>query len=93
MIGFANKKVINGKLIKVLVDYHDVIRKIEISGDFFVHPEESLMEIEEFLEGLEINLDKDAIEYKLKNFINMRNIKLIGFSIEDLAEVIKESLK
>ena len=93
MIGFANKKVVNGKLIKILVDYHEVIRKIEISGDFFIHPEEALKEIEEFLEGLDVNLDKENIEYKLRNFVNIRNIKLIGFNEEDLADVIKESVK
>lgn len=92
MIGFASKKIVNGKLIKILVDYHDIIRKIEISGDFFVHPEEALKEIEEFLVGLDTSIDKDNIEYKIKNFISIRNIKLIGFNESDLAEVIKQSV-
>ena len=93
MIGIANKKVVNGKLIRILVDYRDVIRKIEISGDFFIHPEEALKEIEEFLVGLDINSERENIEYKLKNFVAIRKIILIGFNESDLAEVIKESLK
>ncbi len=93
MIGFASKKIVNGKLINILVDYHDTIRKIEISGDFFIHPEEALKEIEEFLIGLDVNSDKEIIEYKLKNFVNIRNIRLIGFDESDLADVIKESVK
>ena len=93
MIGFASKKIVNGKFIKILVDYHDVIRRIEISGDFFIHPEEALKEIEEFLIGLDVNFEKEIIEYKLKNFVNIRNIKLIGFNESDLVDVIKESVK
>ena len=93
MIGIASKKVIGGKLVCVLIDYHEVIRKIEISGDFFMHPEEAITEIEEFLIGMDIKVDKDYIWYKLRNFVNIRGIKLIGFGEEDLADVIKEALK
>ncbi|MBS3134389.1 hypothetical protein J4214_04110 [Candidatus Woesearchaeota archaeon] len=93
MIGMASKKVLNGKLVTVLIDYHDMIRKIRISGDFFIHPEESINEIEEFLVGLDVRLEKEVIEYKLRNFIRMRDIKLIGFDEEDLTNVIKEAVK
>ena len=88
MIGMASKKVLNGKLVTVLIDYHDMIRKIRISGDFFIHPEESINEIEEFLVGLDVRLEKEVIEYKLMG-IRIKHSNSLLFSKEILYLVIQ----
>ncbi len=56
MISHASMKVREGKLVKVEVEYDEVIRKIKITGDFFLHPEEILEKIEKSTLGLK----KDA---------------------------------
>lgn len=53
-IGNYTYKVPNGKLLKVTVEFEEKrIEKVVIKGDFFIHPEESLDELELVLRGVE----------------------------------------
>ena len=51
MHDFVSKKIPNGKLLKLRVDFGKKINSITISGDFFIHPEEGIDLIEEALKG------------------------------------------
>jgi len=42
----ARQKVKEGKVVKVEVEYDEVIKNIRITGDFFLHPEDILDKIE-----------------------------------------------
>jgi len=42
MISQARQKVKEGKVVKVEVEYDEVIKNIRITGDFFLHPEDIL---------------------------------------------------
>ena len=54
MIGESILKVPNGKLIRVSVDFESSrILSANITGDFFIHPEETIESIEESLTGCE----------------------------------------
>lgn len=81
----ASKKVEDGKLVKVELSYTGKIDEIKIHGDFFVEPPEALEEIRENLVGLK------AERKKLIENIESVEAELIGFSSEDLAEVIIEA--
>ena len=51
-MGRAEYKVKGGKLIRVQLTAKDKkIKKIKITGDFFLHPEEVIEDIERTLEG------------------------------------------
>ncbi|MBU4222635.1 MAG: lipoate--protein ligase family protein, partial [Euryarchaeota archaeon] len=52
MIFQAKQKVKEGKVVKVEVDCDELIRKVRITGDFFLHPEDILEEIEKSMVGL-----------------------------------------
>ncbi|UCE75149.1 MAG: hypothetical protein JSV56_05445 [Methanomassiliicoccales archaeon] len=53
-VGNCTYKVPNGKLLKVTVESeNDKIEKVLIRGDFFIHPEESLDDLELALSGME----------------------------------------
>ncbi len=79
-------KVPKGKLLRLELDLEDtVIKKIEISGDFFVHPEEGLLEIEKSLLGVDMGEVAEVVRRVLKE----KNIELIGFSPEDLKEALE----
>ena len=52
-IGKCTHKVPNGKLLKVTVEYKEKrIEKVMIKGDFFIHPEESIDDLEIRLRGV-----------------------------------------
>ncbi len=84
----GNLKVKGGKLIKCTVKLKEGrIEEIKISGDFFMHPEEKIEEIEKALKGMEFK--KEGIEGKLNEIL--KDVELIGIDKEDFLEVIFSS--
>ncbi|MBW2988051.1 hypothetical protein KY318_00950 [Candidatus Woesearchaeota archaeon] len=80
-----NYKVEHGKLLRISVEFQgDRITQIRITGDFFVHPEESLFEIERLLIGKRVNEIKPVLRY----FVRTKGVQLVGFSVEDLVEAL-----
>ncbi len=74
-------KIPNGKLLRIKVGIdNSEIEKITINGDFFIHPEEAVIEIENFLSGKKI----DSIDKELTKFLKDKDIRVIGFSPADL---------
>lgn len=88
----ALKKVAGGKLIRAEVEFDEAIRKLKITGDFFMHPEEAIEGIENSLIGMAVSISKEELESEIKQFLEARQILLIGFSPADLAEVIKAAM-
>ncbi|MGB9748412.1 MAG: lipoate protein ligase C-terminal domain-containing protein [Candidatus Woesearchaeota archaeon] len=91
-------KVTNGKLIRIeaILDSANksIIKDIKITGDFFIHPENSIFEIENLIKNARLEEDDlTALKNNLNEFINKNNIKLIGFCIDDLMNAIKEFVK
>ncbi|MFX1262954.1 MAG: lipoate protein ligase C-terminal domain-containing protein [Promethearchaeota archaeon] len=86
-MSYYSHKVPGGKLIKVKVESKDDrIQEITLLGDFFLHPEHVLEEIEESLLG--VRLSKDAVIEKLKAVLDENNATVIGADAEDFAEAI-----
>jgi lipoate-protein ligase A len=86
-MSYYSYKVPGGKLIKVKVESKDdCIQEITLLGDFFLHPEHVLDEIEESLLG--IRLSKDVIVEKLKAVLDENSATIIGADAEDFAEAI-----
>lgn len=78
-------KIPGGKLVKIQVEIKkSKIKKIKINGDFFIHPEEAIIEIENFLAGKEIN----SIEKNLTKFLKEKKIEIIGFSPIDIEKIL-----
>ncbi len=77
-----------GKLIKVRAIFQgEKIKEIKITGDFFLHPEEKIEEIENGLKDVNVNNIRGIIEEKMKN------AEYAGISPEELEYVIKEAWK
>ncbi len=86
-MGKAQTKVEGGKLVKVqLRSEGDKIKEVRITGDFFLHPEELIDELEKTLEGLMI--DEDALADCIRAFIKKNNAVLLGAAPEDFAKCI-----
>lgn len=93
MIVYSSQKVKEGKIVKVEAQFDNVITKLKISGDFFLHPEEVLDEIEKSMLDLERDVSFDTLAFKIRNIIKNYDAQMIGISPESLALVIREALK
>lgn len=93
MIACCSQKVKEGKIVKVEVEFEGVITRIKITGDFFLHPEDVLDDIEKTIAGLKRDSSFDTLALKIQNIVKDRDIQMIGISPESLASVIKEALK
>jgi lipoate-protein ligase A len=86
-MGRAEYKVEGGKLVKaqVIIDGNR-IRKVKVTGDFFLHPEELIEELEEALVGSLLN--ESSLTELIRSIIEKKNATLLGASPEDFAKCI-----
>lgn len=75
-------KVKNGKLLRILADIeNDQINALKIRGDFFMHPEEFIDNLEKFLVGKNLaSLDSKVLD----EFFLKHNVEIFGFASSDL---------
>ncbi len=87
MKGQSVYKVPNGKLVKVSLEAgQGKVKKVKVSGDFFIHPEEAIDALEENLKGVELR--EDVLEKKILAIVEENSIQLFGFKSKDLAKAI-----
>mgnify|MGYP000365476192 CR=1 FL=1 len=86
-MGRAEYKVKGGKLIKVqLTTRNKRIEKIKITGDFFLHPEEIIENIERSLEGCMLN--EHELSSRIETVMRDKQAVSLGVSLEDFARCI-----
>ncbi|HIE18098.1 TPA: lipoate--protein ligase family protein [Candidatus Bathyarchaeota archaeon] len=86
-LGRAVYKVKGGKLIKVQLTSEDKkIKSIKIMGDFFLHPEEVIDDIEQTLEGH--LLDEQELSRLIREVLASKKAVSLGVSPEDFARCI-----
>ena len=93
MRSFAEHKVKGGKLVGVEIEYDDRIKRIRITGDFFMHPEESLYSIEKALTGLDITTSKADLVKTINGVIAAEKAEMVGITPEAIAETIGIAVK
>lgn len=80
-------KVPDGKLLRVEADIDGgVINSIKITGDFFIHPETALEKMEDLLKGKKIS----EAERSLGQFIEDNCVRIIGFTVSDISDVLEK---
>ena len=82
-------KVPNGKLLKIFLEYDEKsnsISEINITGDFFAYPEESIELIENKLKNT--LLEREHLLKKIRSIIKERDIQFIGLDAEGLTDGI-----
>jgi lipoate---protein ligase len=80
-------KVPGGKLLRISLEVeNNTIRDIQITGDFFIHPESGILLIEKALKGA----DKGQVRKKLNEVVGSSGIKIIGFTPDDLEKAISD---
>lgn len=74
-------------LIKVNVHVHEkLIESIQISGDFFLYPEDSLWELEKELQG--IRAQKEHVLDTIRQFLSDKQILTPGVTADDFTQAI-----
>jgi lipoate-protein ligase A len=91
-MGRAEYKVKGGKLIKVhLSETGCKISRVKITGDFFLHPEVLIDELEATLLGH--RLDEAELTAFIETFLSKRNAIMLGASPTDFAKCIVMAVK
>ena len=75
------------KLLKIELKFQENIRQIhsiKITGDFFIHPEETIETLEAGLVG--IKLEKESLSNKISSVL--KDCQLYGFDVDSLADAI-----
>lgn len=84
-MGSAEFKVQDGKLVEAKVEiFKGKVKSVRITGDFYMHPEEEIEELEKSLLGKSLENINDEIH----KFFKEKNITLVGVKPEDFAKVI-----
>ncbi|MCA9353856.1 lipoate--protein ligase family protein [Candidatus Nomurabacteria bacterium] len=87
------KKIPNGKLLRIdLTSREGHISEISLTGDFFLHPEECIVDIEKALTGKSIDVKKAEIQDIIENVLGKKQAQLMGVSPRDIAEQVREIL-
>ena len=75
------------KLLKIELKFQEnnrQIHSIKITGDFFMHPEETIETLEAGLVG--IKLEKESLSNKISSVL--KDCQLYGFDVDSLADAI-----
>jgi hypothetical protein len=88
----SNYKVPGGKLVKVKLEVRgNVIESVRILGDFFIHPEHTLIDIEKALCGT--RLEAERIVQSIESVLRDNSAQMIGAGPPDFATAILLALK
>ena len=84
----AEYKVPGGKLLACDVEYDNVITNIKIYGDFFMHPEPAILDLEKTILGKK----REELPPTLTKFFEDPEITIFGASPLDFVKVIELAL-
>ena len=85
-------KTVGGKLVTVQFDLNDgYLRNVQVSGDFFLYPEDALGDIRQALEGLPETTGEEEIASRIRKALPP-DVSLVGFSPEAIAIAVERGL-
>jgi len=86
----SDYKALGGKLVRVrLSESNGIIAKVEITGDFFLVPEEDLPRLEAMLVGAK--LDGPAVKTVVDDFFRKTHAEGLGVTRDDFVNAIVSS--
>lgn len=88
----SEEKIAGGKLVRVSVEHAGSKAKVTITGDFFIHPEDSLFLIEGLLSGLDRDVAPEIVESTLSRAVIDNGIDMIGIDEKTIARLYKVAL-
>ena len=95
MQGIHTEKVPGGKLLRIKVEFNPgegLIEDVEMHGDFFIHPEEFVADIEQLLVNLDQKDSEQSITAALQRLVEDEGAELVGITPESIAKTFKAAL-
>jgi len=88
----AVEKIKGGKTVSIDVWVeNDLIAKVKLTGDFFMHPEEQINVLERVFEGAKVKFDWIELERKLMVAIQDNDIQLVGVGTGSILSVLRKA--
>lgn len=87
----VTRKIPGGKMMRLDVSFSDRIERIKITGDFFLHPEETLDLLTEAIYNTTLPLDANVLTAKLDQVLMENDAQFIGASVADLVSILHEA--
>jgi lipoate-protein ligase A len=85
-------KTPGGKLVRLQIDCSDyAVTQVRITGDFFVHPEESLSDVEAALRNFSRDMPIEKLVQKINQALAIRSAEMVGIDALTLAKLIHEA--
>jgi lipoate-protein ligase A len=79
-----------GKMLRLDVTFEDHIETIKITGDFFLHPEDTLDQIVDQLIGISLPIQKELIVAQLNSIVEAKKAELIGITVQNIVDTLDE---
>ena len=92
MRGVSTEKITGGKLLRVKADFDSKINKVQITGDFFAHPEDVIEKIENSLRNLDVHTSEGDMQNKIENVIAKTNADIVGINAAAIAKNLMKAL-
>ncbi len=90
---FVSEKIGGGKLLQVEVETQEgFAQSVRITGDFFLHPEDAVGDLEHALVGACWGDTDDFLVTKLEEIVLSKNAELVGFTCTDLVRLFKKAV-
>ncbi len=93
--GIHTEKVPGGKLLRIKVDFNPedgLVEDVQMHGDFFIHPEEFVEDMEQLLVNLSQKDSDESIAAALQRLIEDEGAELVGITPESIAKTFKTAL-
>lgn len=78
-------------MLRLDVTYTDHIESLKITGDFFLHPEETLDQIVSELTGVAVPIQKDVLIRKTRYILDSNEAEMIGITVQDIINTLEEA--
>ena len=93
--GVHTEKVPGGKLLRIKVDFNPedgLVEDVQMHGDFFIHPEEFVEDIEQLLVNLDQKDSEESIAAALQRLIEDEEAQIVGITPESIAKSFRTAL-
>jgi lipoate-protein ligase A len=82
-----------GKLLRLDVTFDEHIEHLKITGDFFLHPEDTLEKIVSELTNIALPFIKEDLIMKVQILLKENGAELIGITAEDIINLLEEAVQ
>jgi len=91
--GTATRKIPGGKMVRIETIFDKKVESVKITGDFFLHPEETLELIVNKITGSTLPLDQEKIIMEIETILDQQEAQFIGANAREIVNILVEALQ